>query len=91
MSELTSMKNIGKELERKLKIIGVNSVDDLKRLGSKETFFQLKQRFPKVCLVHLYALEGAITNKEFNTLSEETKEDLKKFIKRINSNLGASK
>ncbi len=91
MSELTSMKNIGKELERKLKIIGINSADDLKRLESKETFFQLKQRFPEVCLVHLYTLEGAITNTEFNKLSEETKEDLKKFIKRINSNLGVKK
>ncbi len=91
MAELTSMKNIGKELERKLKIIGINSANDLKRLGSKETFFQLKQRFPDVCLVHLYTLEGAITNTEFNKLSEETKEDLKKFIKRINSNLGVKK
>ncbi len=91
MTELTSMKNIGKELERKLKIIGVNSTDDLKRLGSKETFFQLKQRFPEVCLVHLYTLEGAITNTEFNKLSEETKEDLKEFNKMINSNLGVKK
>ncbi len=29
MSELTSMRNIGKELERKLKIIGVNSAKDV--------------------------------------------------------------
>ncbi len=84
MVELTSMKNIGKELERKLKIIGINSADDLKILGSKETFLRLKQRFPEVCLVHLYTLEGAITNTEFNKLSEETKVDLKKFIKKIN-------
>ncbi len=40
MTELTSMRNIGKELERKLKIIGINSAEDLKRLGSKETFFK---------------------------------------------------
>ncbi len=79
MTELTSMKNIGKELERKLKIIGINSAEDLKKLGSKETFFQLKQRFPEVCLVHLYTLEGAITDTDFNKLSEETKKDLKEF------------
>lgn len=79
MTELTSMRNIGKELERKLKIIGVNSAEDLKKLGSKETFFQLKQRFPEVCLVHLYTLEGAITDTNFNELSEETKKDLKEF------------
>ncbi|MDE6292777.1 MAG: TfoX/Sxy family protein [Bacilli bacterium] len=79
MAELTSMRNIGKELERKLKIIGVNSAEDLKKMGSKEVFFKLKQRFPEVCLVHLYTLEGAITDTDFNKLSEETKKDLKDF------------
>ncbi len=73
------MKNIGKELERKLKIIGINSAEDLKKVGSKEAFFQLKTRFPEVCLVHLYTLEGAITDTDFNKLSEETKKELKKF------------
>ncbi len=79
MTELTSMRNIGKELERKLKIIGIKSAEELKQLGSKETFFRLKQRFPEICLVHLYTLEGAITDTEYNQLSEETKEDLKAF------------
>ncbi len=79
MTELTSMRNIGKELERKLKIIGINSAEDLKKIGSKEAFFKLKMRFPEVCLVHLYTLEGAITDTDFNKLSEETKKDLKDF------------
>ncbi len=91
MEKLTSMKNIGKELERKLKTIDVHQADDLKRLGSKETFFQLKKSFPEVCLVHLYALEGAIMDIEFNKLPEETKVDLKKFAKQINYNLGVRK
>lgn len=79
MTELTSMRNIGKELGRKLKIIGINSAEDLKKMGSKEVFFKLKMRFPEVCLVHLYTLEGAITDTDFNKLSEETKKDLKEF------------
>lgn len=79
MTELTKMKNIGKELERKLKIIGINSAEDLIKAGSKEAFFQLKMRFPEVCLVHLYTLEGAITDIDFNKLSEQTKKDLKQF------------
>ena len=40
MTELTLMRNIGKELERKLKIIGINSAEDLKKIGSKEAFFK---------------------------------------------------
>lgn len=39
MTELNKMKNIGKKLERKLQIIGINSVEELKSVGSKETFF----------------------------------------------------
>lgn len=73
------MKNIGKELERKLQIIGIKSTEELKFTGSKEAFFKLKQRFPEVCLVHLYTLEGAITDTNFNKLPEETKKDLKAF------------
>ena len=35
--------------------------------------------FPRVCLVHLYALEGAVTGQEYNQLPEETKRELKAF------------
>lgn len=56
--------------------LGIESAEDLKKLGSKEAFFKLKQRFPEVCLVHLYTLEGAITDTNFNELSKETKKDL---------------
>lgn len=33
-----------------------------------------------VCLVHLYTLEGAITNTGFNCLSEEKKKELKEVF-----------
>lgn len=62
-------------MERKLKIIGIDSAEELKSLGSKKTFYRLKMRFPKVCLVHLYTLEGAIADIDFNKLSKETKKD----------------
>lgn len=79
MSDLTSMTNIGKELARKLTAVGIGSSDELIAAGSKQAFFQLKERYPHVCLVHLYALEGAIRQTEFNRLPEETKQDLKAF------------
>ncbi|MDE6413089.1 MAG: TfoX/Sxy family protein, partial [Eubacterium sp.] len=55
MTDLTSMRNIGKELERKLKLAGINSAEELITIGSKEAYFKLKLRFPEVCSVHLYA------------------------------------
>lgn len=79
MSELTSMMNIGKEMEKKLKAVGISSPEELTRLGSKQAFLQLKQEYPNVCLVHLYTLEGAICNTQYNCLSEEKKKELKKF------------
>ena len=79
MTELTSMMNIGKEMARKLAAVGIDSPEKLAEAGSKEAFFRLKTVFPQVCLVHLYALEGAIQNMEFNSLSEDTKRELKAF------------
>ncbi len=79
MPELTSMRNIGKEMARKLAAVGIDSPEKLAELGAKQAFFKVKTAFPNVCLVHLYALEGAIQNVEFNCLSEETKRELKEF------------
>lgn len=79
MSELSSMMNIGKEIEKKLTTVGIDSSEKLIGLGAKQAFCKLKERYPNVCLVHLYTLEGAIENTEFNSLSEDKKKELKEF------------
>ena len=79
MSELTSLRNIGKEMEKKLTSVGIDSVEKLIDTGSKRAFMKLKEAYPSVCLVHLYTLEGAITNVEYNSLSEDKKKELKEF------------
>lgn len=79
MNNLSTLPNIGAELERKLKIVGIETVEDLKSLGSKATFLKLKDAYPNVCLVHLQALQGAIDNLPLDQLPETTKQDLKEF------------
>ena len=79
MSDLTSMMNIGREMEKKLRSVGIESSEELMEAGAKGAFLKLKQKYPNVCLVHLYTLEGAIHDTEYNRLSEETKKDLKEF------------
>ena len=79
MSELTLMMNIGKEMAGKLTAVGIDSPERLMEAGAKQAFVKLKEAYPNVCMVHLYALEGAVRNMEFNALSEETKKDLKEF------------
>lgn len=79
MSELQSMMNIGKEMTRKLISVGINSAEDLIEIGSKNAYIKVKSEYPNVCLVHLYVLEGAIENVEYNCLSEDVKKELKEF------------
>lgn len=79
MAELKSMANIGDEMAKKLASVGIDSPEKLARLGAKQAFFRLKEAYPQICLVHLYALEGAIQDIEFNHLSEEKKKELKEF------------
>lgn len=79
MAALTSMRNIGKEMERKLQSVGICSAEALIQAGSKEAYLRLKLRYPNVCLVHLYVLQGAVSNLDYNRLPEDVKRDLKRI------------
>lgn len=79
MDGLTTMMNIGKEMANKLESVGIGLPEELVRLGSEQAFLKLKEAYPQVCLVHLYALEGAVCNMEFNSLPESRKKELKEF------------
>lgn len=73
------MMNIGKEMAKKLTSVGICSSEELVETGAKDAFLKLKQKYPNVCLVHLYTLEAAIHNIEYNRLSEDTKKELKEY------------
>ena len=79
MAELASMMNLGKEMDRKLRSVDITCAEELMAVGAKEAFRRLKAQYPNVCLVHLYCLEGAIQQTEYNCLSKETRADLKAF------------
>ncbi len=79
MAELTSMMNIGKEMAKKLNSVGIGSAEELLHSGVEQAFLKVKGSYPNVCLVHLYALEGAVCNVEFNSLSKDRKKELKEF------------
>ena len=73
------MMNIGREMAKKLRSVGIYSAEELIAAGPEQAFARLRERYPRVCLVHLYALEGAVSQTEFNGLSEERKRALKSF------------
>ena len=73
------MRNIGKEMDKKLRSIGICSAEELVQTGSREAYLRLKLRYPNVCLVHLYTLQGAIDDVEYNRLPEQVRSNLKRF------------
>jgi len=79
MSDLSSLRNIGKELEKKLKVAGIETAEELKRIGSQEAFIRIKSYYPNVCLVHLMALEGAVSDMDYNQLPNDVQKKLKEF------------
>lgn len=89
MAELTSMMNIGREMSRKLASVGIDTAEELIFTGAKEAFSRLKKAYPNVCLVHLYVLEGAVTNTEYNALSAGKKKELKEFSDYLKAGSGS--
>ena len=79
MSDLKDMVNIGAEMERKLRAVGIDSAEALAVTGAEAAFLRLMETYPNVCLVHLYVLEGAVTGTEYNRLPEERRRELKQF------------
>lgn len=89
MAELTSMMNIGREMSGKLASVGIDTAEELIFTGAKEAFSRLKKAYPNVCLVHLYVLEGAVTNTEYNALSAGKKKELKEFSDSLKAGSGS--
>lgn len=40
--------------------VGIDSCEKLRETGAREADLKLKMAYSKVCLIHLYTLEGAI-------------------------------
>ena len=76
---MSKLPNIGKVLEKQLNDVGINTVDDLINLGSKEAWLKIKEIDETACLNRLMALEGAIQNIRWHDLSQEDKDKLRKF------------
>ena len=86
MGELSKLPNIGNVLEKQLNDVGINTIDDLINLGSKEAWLKIKEIDDSACLNRLMALEGAIQNIRWHNLSEEDKDNLRNFYNSQNLN-----
>ena len=82
--KLTDLPNISKVIASDLQKAGINTVDDLKEIGSKDAFIRIRlQADHDACINKLCALEGAIQGMRWHQLSEQTKSDLQAFYKSL--------
>lgn len=79
MGELSSLPNIGKVVEEQLMQVGVDSAEELKRIGAREAWLRIQQIDESACIHRLMALEGAIRGVKKSMLPDEVKADLKAF------------
>lgn len=83
MSELSSLPNVGKVLEKNLYGIGVTTKEELLKMGSKQAFVFIRKIDPGACLHMLYGIQGAIEGVKDSKLSPEIKVSLKEFYKSL--------
>jgi len=81
MSELLSLPNVGRVLEKNLIAAGICSAGELRKVGAKEAFIRIRAIDSGACLHMLYGLQGAVEGIRDTDLSESTKEDLRLFFR----------
>jgi len=79
MGELTTLPNIAAKLETQLADAGITTIEELRRVGSREAWLRILARDPSACIMRLSALEGAIQGVRWHYLDEATKCSLKEF------------
>ena len=79
MGELGGLINIGKVVEGQLNEVGINSVEELKVIGSKQAWLKIKGIDSSACINRLCALEGAIQGIRWHDLDVKKKSELKEF------------
>jgi hypothetical protein len=81
MSDLFTARNIGSTLRTRLREAGVQSLADIRERGPGRIFRELSRMHPDrhlpVCY-YLYSLQAALENKDWRSLSEREKQDLRR-------------
>lgn len=83
MSDLSKLPNIGKTLADKLIQVGINTPNDLKSIGSEDSFVRIRTVDSNACINTLYALEGAVQGIRWHNLDSARKAELKDFFDHI--------
>jgi DNA transformation protein len=78
---LARMRNLGPISASRLRVVGIDSPEELKRVGAVEAYIRLKETHPfEISVVFLYALHGAVTDTDWRQLSESTRARLRREV-----------
>ena len=79
MGELSGLPNIGPKVEEQLKAVGIDTAEELRRIGAEDAWLRIQAMDPSVCIHRLLALEGAIQGVKKTVLPPERRAALKAF------------
>ena len=79
MGELSKLPNIGKEIERQLNQVGIETAEQLRETGSRAAWLKIHTIDLSACIHRLYGLEGAIRGIKKSELPTAVKAELKEF------------
>ena len=79
MGNLQRLPNIGRKMEQSLRNVGIETIEEFDRIGSRQAFLKVLANEPDSCRTRLYALEGAARRVRWHTLPEEVRQELIRF------------
>jgi DNA transformation protein len=80
---LERMRNLGPIIAGRLRTVGIETPDELRRLGAIEAYVRLKRAFrTETTHAQLYALHGAVNDVRWNALPEEARAALRDAVDR---------
>ena len=83
MEDLSKLINIGKVVAGQLNEVGIHTEEELKKVGSKQAWLDIKAIDPSACYNRLCGIEGAIRGIRWHNLPDEVKSDLKEFYNKV--------
>ncbi|MFV0517925.1 MAG: TfoX/Sxy family protein [Aminipila sp.] len=81
MGELSKLINIGKEVEKQLNQVGINSYEELRGIGAESAWLRIQEVDESACINRLFALEGALQGIKKTFLQEDRKQELREFYR----------